>query len=112
MPCRTGLFPAGLSIREFLMIRIAVAACAAVVVAAFAFPALAQTGDMAKGGAMSNADTCQGMMDKAMPMSSSMDEGNKKMMAMKQMDMAKADMAKGDEKMCMSHMKKAMHDMM
>jgi hypothetical protein len=92
------------------------AAAAAAVLLACALPAAAQMGAATNGtNAMSESAmpvTCQGMMDKAMPMSSSMADGNKKMMAMKQMDMAKMAMGKGDEKMCVSHMKMAMKDMM
>ena len=75
-----------------------------------AAPAFAQTGSNMGAGKMSGdmPTTCQGMMDKEMPMMNSMSDGNKKMMAMKEMDMAKKAMADNKEKTCMMHMKKSM----
>lgn len=75
-----------------------------------AAPAFAQMGSSMSGNKMSGdmPTTCQGMMDKEMPMMNSMADGNKKMMAMKEMDMAKKAMADNKEKTCMMHMKKSM----
>jgi hypothetical protein len=87
------------------MSRILITAIAAATIIV-ASPALAQMSNGMKGGDM--PATCQGMMDKASPMMDSMSDGNKKMMAMKQMDMAKTSMAAGKEKTCMMHMHKAM----
>ncbi len=70
-----------------------------------AIPAFAQMNSKMSG---DMPTTCQGMMDKEMPMMNSMADGNKKMMAMKEMDMAKTAMASGKEKTCMTHMKKSM----
>ncbi len=74
-----------------------------------AAPAFAQMGSAMSGSKMSDMPkTCQGMMDRQMPMMNSMASGNKKMMAMKEMDMAKAAISSGNEKTCMMHMKKSM----
>jgi hypothetical protein len=89
------------------------------IVLAVSAPAWAQMGSSSSGsmsnGGMSSSNnmpnTCQGMMDKASSMTPPTDE-SKNAMATKQMDMAKTAMASGDEKTCMSHMKKAMHYMM
>lgn len=78
-------------------------AAAAILTAA---PAFAQMSSGKMSGDMPM--TCQGMMDKQMPMMNSMSDGNKKMMAMKEMDMAKKAMSSGNEKTCMMHMKKSM----
>ncbi len=64
-----------------------------------------------KGGGMNTTMTCQGMMDKAMPMMNSMAAGSKKTMAMKEMDMAKSEMTKKNEMGCQTHMKSAMTGM-
>jgi hypothetical protein len=91
------------------MIRTRFAAIAAFSLIALSAPAFAQMDNGMKADNM--PDTCQGMMDKASPMMDSMSDGNKKMMAMKQMDMAKTSMAAGREKTCMMHMHKAMNMM-
>ena len=97
------------------MSRIAITILATAAIFA-AVPAVAQMGSSTSGsGSMSDSKmsgdmptTCQGMMDKEMPMMNSMAEGNKKMMAMKEMNMAKQAMTAGHEKTCMMHMKKSM----
>jgi hypothetical protein len=66
----------------------------------------------ATGNGTAMAMTCQGMMDKAMPMSDGMSDGSKKTMAMKHMDMAKADQSNGDEAGCKTQMHMAMKAMM
>jgi hypothetical protein len=120
------------------MIRINLAVAATVAMFAISMPAFAQSSETTMGpnntagksgaasamstnsamsggtnmAASSMPTTCQGMMDKAHPMMDSMGDGNKKMMATKQMDMANTAMSSGKEKTCMRHMKTAMHDMM
>jgi hypothetical protein len=64
----------------------------------------------ANGMAMENS--CQGMMDKAVPMADGMADGSRKTMAMKHMDMAKMDMTKNDDAGCKKQMHMAMKAMM
>lgn len=92
------------------MITIRFAAITAASLIALSAPVFAQ-GSAMSGGMKSDSMSCQAMMDKASPMMDSMASGDKKTMAMKQMDMAKTDMAAGKEKSCMNHMNMAMKGM-
>jgi hypothetical protein len=100
------------------MSRISSAALAVATLVVLSTPVFAQGSSMgsAGGAGMNTSDsmpmTCQGMMDKAHPMMDNMANGNKKTMAMRQMDMANTAMSAGKEKTCMSHMKSAMKGMM
>ncbi|MES2255572.1 MAG: hypothetical protein V4559_11080 [Pseudomonadota bacterium] len=103
------------------MSRKAVAPFAAACLLGLIGPVLALTGSTTGGpskGASGTLDTlhsvpmhCQGMINEAHPKMDKMAKGSKKTSAMKQIDLANAAMSLGKEKSCMSHMKRAMHNM-